>query len=71
MEEEEEGRMSQYRTKDNPTDDLLPCAHCGGDAEWRDGSSTRPYIRCKKCGMRTGSSYDYDKLRDIWNRRDA
>lgn len=48
---------------------LLPCPHCGGEAEARDGSSTRPYIRCKSCGCRTGSSYDTDKLKEAWNRR--
>lgn len=48
---------------------LLPCPHCGGEAEARDGSSTRPYIRCKSCGCRTGASYDMDKLKEAWNRR--
>ena len=50
-------------------DGLLPCPHCGGEAEARDGSSTTPYIRCKSCGCRTGSSYDMDKLKEAWNRR--
>ena len=66
---EQEGVMSQYRTATLDTSDLLRCAHCNGEPEYRDGSSTRPYIRCKSCGMRTGSSYDYDKLRRVWNRR--
>lgn len=48
---------------------LLPCPHCGGEAEARDGSSTTPYIRCKSCGCRTGSSHDMDKLKEAWNRR--
>lgn len=48
---------------------LLPCPHCGGEAEARDGSSTTPYIRCKSCGCRTGSSWDMDKLKAAWNRR--
>ena len=42
--------MSQHLTKGRPTDDLLKCANCG-EPEWRDGSSTTPYIRCKSCGM--------------------
>ena len=50
---------------------LLPCPFCGGEAEARDGSSTTPYIRCKSCGCRTGSSRDMDKLKDAWNRRDV
>lgn len=50
-------------------DGLLPCPHCGGEAEARDGSSTTPYIRCKSCGCRTGSSWDMDKLKAAWNRR--
>lgn len=61
--------MSRHLTRFLPTDDLLPCAHCGGEAEWRDGSSTRPYIRCKKCGVRTGSSNDFWKLKHAWNKR--
>ncbi|OUO32268.1 Lar family restriction alleviation protein [Olsenella sp. An293] len=48
---------------------LLPCPHCGGEAEARDGSSTTPYIRCKSCGCRTGSSHDIDRLKAAWNRR--
>lgn len=48
---------------------LLPCPYCGGEAEFRDGSSTTPYIRCKKCGCRTGSSRDEERLVRIWNRR--
>ena len=50
-------------------DGLLPCPHCGGEAEARDGSSTTPYIRCKSCGCRTGSSWDMGKLKAAWNRR--
>lgn len=50
-------------------DSLLPCPHCGGEAEARDGSSTTPYIRCKSCGCRTGSSRDMDRLKEAWNRR--
>ena len=61
--------MSRHLTRFLPTDDLLPCGNCGGEAEWRDGSSTRPYIRCKQCGMRTGSSNDFFKLKLVWNRR--
>ena len=68
---EQEKCMSQWRTEGMPTDDLLKCANCGGDPEWRDGFSTMPYIRCKSCGMRTGSSRDYEKLKRVWNRRDA
>lgn len=63
--------MSRYLAPDD-TDNLLPCANCGGEPEWRDGSSTRPYIRCKKCGMRTPSSGRRDyvaHLTCIWNRR--
>lgn len=48
---------------------LLPCPHCGGEAEARDGSSTTPYIRCKSCGCRTGSSRNVDRLKEAWNRR--
>lgn len=50
-------------------EDLLPCPHCGGEAEARGGSSTMPYIRCKSCGCRTGSSWNMDKLKEAWNRR--
>lgn len=51
------------------TYDLLPCPFCGGEAEFRDGSSTKPYIRCKSCGCRTWGSHAYDKLAAAWNRR--
>ena len=51
------------------TYELLPCPHCGGEAEFRDGSSTKPYIRCKSCGCRTWGSHAYDKLVAAWNRR--
>ena len=47
--------------------DLEKCRHCGGEAEYRYGSSTSPYVRCKKCGCRTGSSRDLAKLARIWN----
>lgn len=48
---------------------LKPCPHCGGEAEYREGSSTARYIRCKKCGCRTGSSRDIAKLAEAWNDR--
>ena len=48
---------------------LKPCPFCGGEAEFRGGSSTTPYIRCKECGGRTMSSFDSAKLRAAWNRR--
>ena len=41
----------------------------GIEAEARDGSSTTPYILCKSCGCRTGSSWDMDRLKAAWNRR--
>lgn len=63
--------MSRYLTKGFDPSDLLPCPFCGGEAEWRDGSSTKPYIRCKECGMRTGGSSACDKLKTAWNRRPA
>lgn len=63
--------MSRYLTKGFDPSDLKPCPFCGGEAEWRDGSSTKPYIRCKGCGMRTGGSSACDKLKAAWNRRPA
>lgn len=57
-------------TKLEPTlTELKPYPFCGGKAEFRDGSSTVPYIRCKKCGGRTMSSYNSAKLKAAWNRR--
>lgn len=35
----------------------------------REGSSTRPYVRCKTCGCRTGNSWDRDKVVTAWNHR--
>ena len=63
--------MSEHtRTKLEPTmTELKPCPFCGGKAEFRGGSSTTPYIRCKECGGRTMSSYDSAKLIAAWNRR--
>ena len=48
---------------------LLPCPFCGGKAEFRSGSSTTPYIRCKECGGRTKSSRNRANLIAAWNRR--
>lgn len=50
-------------------DGLLECPFCGSEPELRDGSSTTPYIRCKSCGCRTGSSRNVEKLVEAWNRR--
>ena len=61
--------MSQYLTKRKDDSFLLPCPFCGCKAEWRDGSSTTPYIRCVRCGCRTGSSRNDAKLVAAWNRR--
>ena len=48
---------------------LLPCPFCGGKAEFRSGSSTTPYIRCRECGGRTKSSRNRANLITAWNRR--
>lgn len=63
------GYLVRGSTAGGKTYDLLPCPHCGGEAEFRDGSSTAPYIRCKSCGCRTGSGRSYEKLVERWNRR--
>ena len=63
------GYLTRGATAGGKTYDLLPCPHCGGEAEFRDGSSTAPYIRCKSCGCRTGSGRSYEKLVERWNRR--
>ena len=63
------GYLTHGATAGGKTYDLLPCPHCGGEAEFRDGSSTKPYIRCKECGCRTWGSHAYDKLVAAWNRR--
>ena len=49
--------------------ELKPCPFCGGEAKRRDGSSTTPYIRCTRCGCRTGSSRSDERLVAAWNRR--
>lgn len=48
---------------------LRRCPFCGGKAEFRSGSSTTPYIRCRECGGRTKSSRNRANLIDAWNRR--
>lgn len=48
---------------------MRPCPFCGGEAEMREGSSTKPYIRCKRCGCRTGSSRYRGNLAKAWNAR--
>lgn len=63
------GYLTRGATAGGKTYDLLPCPFCGGEAEFRDGSSTKPYIRCKSCGCRTWGSYAYDNLVAAWNRR--
>lgn len=37
----------------------------------REGSSTKPYVRCKRCGCRTGSSRYRGNLAKAWNARAA
>lgn len=51
------------------SDELKSCPFCGGEAEMREGSSTKPYIRCKRCGCRTGSSRYRGNLAKAWNAR--
>lgn len=51
------------------TDELKRCPFCGGEAEMREGSSTRPYVRCKVCGCRTGSSKYRSAVKSAWNVR--
>lgn len=51
------------------TKKLLPFPFCGGKAEFRSGSSTTPYIRCRECGGRTKSSRNRANLIAAWNRR--
>lgn len=51
------------------SDELKLCPFCGGKAEIREGSSTKPYIRCKRCGCRTGSSRYRGNLAKAWNAR--
>lgn len=51
------------------SNDLKPCPFCGGNAEIRKGSSTKPYIRCNRCGCRTGSSRYRGNLAKAWNAR--
>ena len=61
------GYLTHGATAGGKTYVLLPCPHCGGEAEFRDGSSTKPYIRCKECGCRTwGSHYVYDEVLCGW-----
>lgn len=50
---------------------LRPCPFCGGEAEMRGGSSTKPYVRCKVCGCRTGSSKYRSAVKSAWNARAA
>lgn len=52
-------------------DELKPCPFCGGEAEMREGSSTKPYVRCKRCGCRTGSSRYRGNVAKSWNARAA
>lgn len=53
------------------SDELKLCPFCGGEAEMREGSSTKPYVRCKRCGCRTGSSRYRGNLAKAWNARAA
>lgn len=51
--------------------DLKPCPFCGAASEIRSGSSTKPYVRCKSCGCRTGSyarGREADAV-EAWNTR--
>ena len=68
---QEGGRTSDAtRTQLEPTRTTLrSCPFCGGKAEFRSGSSTTPYIRCRECGGRTKSSRNRANLIAAWNRR--
>ena len=60
-------RRAKRRSK--MSNELKRCPFCGGEAEMREGSSTKPYIRCKRCGCRTGSSRYRGNLAKAWNAR--
>lgn len=51
-------------------DELKPCAHCGGKAEW-DSSDTdgSVCIVCDSCAIRTGWTGDDTEAIAAWNRR--
>ena len=55
------------------TDDLMPCAFCGGKGEWYDqvtGIRTVEYcIECSVCLIQTQWSTCKDSTRQIWNNR--
>jgi Lar family restriction alleviation protein len=49
------------------TDQLLPCPFCGGEAEFRDTSST--WVRCEDCGAEIQCQIEKKDAARLWNRR--
>ena len=50
------------------TEEMKPCAHCGGKAERWTVQRTK-WVECRECGMRTGSYDDEVEAIAAWNRR--
>ena len=53
--------------------ELLPCPHCGGEAEWYDWCGPveehNYQVMCKSCGVRTSRFRNQLSAIAAWNRR--
>src|SRR4051812_42800448 len=57
----------RYQRLLQPLAPLLPCRHCGGQAQY--GHDGYPFLACTGCGYRVDILPDLHKLQREWNRR--
>lgn len=50
------------------SEELKPCAHCGGEAEC-DQQGCTYFVFCTKCGVSTDTDYIKDVVVENWNTR--
>src|SRR5688572_3013040 len=51
------------------TEQIEPCAHCGGEWAWRDYPGGAVGLECMSCGCGTGIRQSPQQAMTVWNRR--